>query len=107
VLILDDILLAPFRGIFWVFRKIHEAARAELEGQQQRITSELSELYMQLDTGKITEQEFDARERVLLARLDAVKANLRQAKSGGKTARATRAGQSSAPLADEDERAPE
>jgi hypothetical protein len=81
-LIIDDILLAPFRGLFWVFRKIHEAAQEELEGRKQRITSSLSELYMELDTGKIDEQEFDAREKRLLQQLDVINGQLREAASG-------------------------
>jgi hypothetical protein len=86
VLILDDILFAPFKGLFWVFRKIHEAAKEELEGQKQQITSSLSELYMELDTGKISEQEFEASEKALLERLDVVSARLREAQSGGEAA---------------------
>ena len=107
MLILDDILLAPFRGIFWVFRKIHEAAKEELEGQKQQITSSLSELYMELDTGKITEQEFDAREKALLGRLDVVTAQLRQAESPGRDRRgaasSNRSSRSGAPAGDQTE----
>ena len=73
MLIIDDLFMAPFKGLFWVFRKIDQAAREELEGQKQRMISELSELYMQLDTGKISEQEFNAREKMLLDRLDQIK----------------------------------
>ncbi len=79
MLIVDDILLAPWRGLFWVFRKIHQSVQENLEGQKQQITSQLSELYMQLDTGKISEEEFDARETQLLDRLDAVKHTLAEA----------------------------
>jgi hypothetical protein len=70
VLIIDDLLTAPFKGLLWVFGKIHKAAVEEIEGQSERITTELRELYMQLDTGKITEEEFDTREQELLDRLD-------------------------------------
>lgn len=70
MLIIDDILLAPARGLLWVFSKIHTAAIEEIESQSQRITAEMSELYMQLETGKITEEEFDEREKLLLDRLD-------------------------------------
>jgi hypothetical protein len=73
VLLLDDLLFAPVKGVFWVFRKIHQAVEDELETERQRTTSELSELYMQLDTGKITEEEFDRQEHLLLERLDRVK----------------------------------
>ncbi len=70
VLIIDDLLMAPARGLMWVFSKIKAAADEEIESQAQRITSELSELYMKLDSGAITEEEFDAREQELLDRLD-------------------------------------
>ncbi len=72
MLILDDILVAPFKGLLWVFKKIEETTKAELESRRERITGDLSELYMMLDTGNITEQDFDAREQVLLDGLDRV-----------------------------------
>ncbi|MGI5865898.1 MAG: gas vesicle protein GvpG, partial [Myxococcales bacterium] len=73
MLIIDDLIAAPFKGIFWVFKKIHQAAMDELENRQRQTRSELSELYMLLETGKITEAEFDAREKELLDRLDEIK----------------------------------
>ena len=72
MLIIDDILLSPVRGILWIFRALHNAAREELENESESITNELSELYMMLETGKITESEFDAREKELLDRLDEI-----------------------------------
>ena len=70
--LVDDILLAPVHGIFWIFREIRNAANQEYASESESITAELTELYMMLETGKITEGEFDARERVLLDRLDAI-----------------------------------
>jgi hypothetical protein len=70
--IVDDILLFPVRGILWIFRGMHNAALEEIENEAVSITNELSELYMMLETGKITESEFDAREKELLDRLDAI-----------------------------------
>jgi|WetSurMetagenome_2_1015567.scaffolds.fasta_scaffold545686_2 hypothetical protein len=70
MLIVDDILLFPVHGIMWIFREISNAAQQELQGATESITTELSELYMMLETKRITEQEFDERERVLLDRLD-------------------------------------
>ena len=71
--IVDDILFSPVRSIFWIFRELHNAARVELESEADSITDELSELYMMLETGKITESEFDAREKELLDRLDEIR----------------------------------
>lgn len=68
--ILDSILFAPAEGLFWIFEKIHGAVQEEMEGEQERITAQLSELYMMLDSGRITESEFDLREKKLLDRLE-------------------------------------
>ncbi|MBM4295964.1 MAG: gas vesicle protein GvpG [Deltaproteobacteria bacterium] len=70
----DDLLLSPIKGIFWVFREIHDAAQQELAGESEAITAALSELYMRLETGQITEVEFDAQEKALLDRLDRLQA---------------------------------
>jgi hypothetical protein len=51
---------------------MHNAALDEIENEAVSITNELSELYMMLETGKITESEFDAREKELLDRLDEI-----------------------------------
>jgi hypothetical protein len=72
VLLVDDLLLAPITGFLWVFRKIHEAAQEEMLGEADAITQELRELYMMLETGKVTEAEFGDRERTLLDRLEAI-----------------------------------
>ena len=73
MLIVDDILTAPFKGIYWIFKEIHNAALEDQAGEADRITAQLSELYMMLETGKMTEAEFDAAEKTLLDRLDAIK----------------------------------
>jgi hypothetical protein len=70
MLLVDDILFSPIKGINWIFRKIHELAEEELEGEGDRLRESLTELYMQLETGQITEEEFEAQEALLLDRLD-------------------------------------
>lgn len=72
MLIVDDILAFPFRSILWIFREIHNAAQSELENEGEAITARLSELYMMLETGRITEAEFDVEEEKLLDRLDRI-----------------------------------
>lgn len=72
VLLIDDILLFPLTSIFWVFRELHNAARQAEVAEADNITAQLSELYMQLETGKITTDDFDLREKELLDRLDAI-----------------------------------
>ncbi len=72
--LVDDLLISPIKGVLWVFREIHDAAQQELAGEAQAITAALSELYMKLETGQITEAEFDSQEKVLLDRLDRLQA---------------------------------
>ena len=75
MLLLDDILFAPAKGLMWIFREIHHAAEQDMEHEAERITAELSALYQALETGTLSEAEFDAREKVLLDRLDALQGN--------------------------------
>ncbi len=72
MLLVDDILFSPVKGINWIFKKIHELAEEELAGEADRLRENLTELYMQLETGEITEEEFEQQETVLLDRLDAL-----------------------------------
>ncbi len=72
MLLVDDILFSPVKGINWIFKKIHELAEEELSGEADRIRDNLTELYMLLETGEITEEEFEQQETVLLDKLDAL-----------------------------------
>lgn len=72
MLLIDNIILFPVSSIMWVFRELHEAVLQELSTEAERLTGELSELYMMLETGKITEEEFTEREGKILDRLDLV-----------------------------------
>jgi hypothetical protein len=71
--LVDDILLAPMRGLFWIFKEIRDAAEEEQANEAEAITTKLSELYMMLETGRMTEAEFDAEEKTLLERLDVIR----------------------------------
>jgi hypothetical protein len=72
MLLVDDILCFPVTSILWIFREINKIAHEELDGEGQLINEQLRLLYMQLETGRITEQQFDAEEKILLDRLDAI-----------------------------------
>ena len=72
MLIIDDILLSPINGILWIFRELYNTVQQELVNEGEAITNELSELYMMLETEKISEAEFDVREKELLDRLDEI-----------------------------------
>jgi len=74
MMMIDDILVFPFKSLLMVFREIYNAAVQELEQEGERIRLELGQLYMSLETGGIDEATFDERERDLLDRLDELEA---------------------------------
>jgi hypothetical protein len=74
MLIIDDLLFFPVRSILWTFREIYNAAQEDVANEAEAITAELSDLYMMLETGKITEAEFDQREKDFLDRLEEIQA---------------------------------
>ncbi len=69
--LLDDILLAPIKGLAAICQKVHEAAQEDLANQEKAILGTLAELHQQLEAGQIGEGEFDTRECGLLDRLEA------------------------------------
>jgi hypothetical protein len=74
MLLIDDILLSPARGILWIFREIHNAARQERDNEPEAIAEQLRNLYMQLETDAISEPEFEQQEKTLLDRLEEIEA---------------------------------
>ncbi len=70
MLLVDDILCFPVSGILWIFREIHNAALEEMASEPEAIAQQLRRLYMQLETGTISESEFDSEEKHLLDRLE-------------------------------------
>ena len=74
MLLVDDLLCSPVKGILWIFREIHNAAQEEVANEPESISQQLRNLYMQLETSAISEQQFDAQEKVLLDRLDEIEA---------------------------------
>jgi hypothetical protein len=70
MLIIDKLLLSPIYATVWAARQVHSAIQQEREAEPAQITAELSELYMRLEAGQISELEFNAHEKELLDRLD-------------------------------------
>ena len=70
--IVDNLLLSPFTSLLWVFKEIGAAVQQDRAGEAESVTRSLGELYMKLETGAITEEQFAAEEKQLLDRLDAI-----------------------------------
>lgn len=72
--LVDDLLMYPMKSLLGVFREIYNAAVQEMLQEATAIRTELAQLYQLLESGAIDDDTFDARERELLDRLDAIEA---------------------------------
>ena len=79
--IIDDLLLAPARGIFYVFREVHRQAQQQAANEAEAVRMELAELYMMLETEKIPAEEFEKRESQLLDHLEQAESRMAAAAS--------------------------
>lgn len=70
MLLIDDLICAPGKFVFWILRQVHEAAEKELVQESERIRLELADLHRRLESRTISERDFDAWERELLDRLE-------------------------------------
>ncbi len=70
MILIDSLLTAPIRGLWFLLREVARAAKEERAADERAVMTELTALHRSLEAGQITEAAFDAREAVLLARLD-------------------------------------
>ena len=70
--LIDDVLLSPVNGVMYIFREIQAAAEAEAVKNADALRSQLTELYGMLESGRISSDQFDAKEKDLLDQLDGI-----------------------------------
>ena len=68
--LIDDVLLAPVSGVMYVFREIRSAAESERTKDAEALRAQLGELYGMLESGRISPEQFDSKEKELLDKLD-------------------------------------
>jgi hypothetical protein len=81
--LLDDLFLAPFRGVKFIAESVYDAAQEEIANERQALRDEINDLYMQLETGEISEAEFEKREDEILDRLEALEETEERLEGGG------------------------
>lgn len=71
--ILFDILAAPLvgplKGVKWMAEKVDDVVK-QTTSNKEKLKSDMLELSMQLELGKITEAEFAKKEKEILAEMD-------------------------------------
>lgn len=75
--LLDDILFSPVKFLHFIAKSVHGEAMKELLDED-GVRKELRELYRLLESGKISEPEFEKREKNLVHRLEQIEAYKRR-----------------------------
>jgi len=75
--LLDDVFLSPVKLVHFIAKTVHEEAMKELLNED-GARKELRELYKLLENGKISEVEFEKREKNLIDRLEQIEAYKRR-----------------------------
>jgi uncharacterized membrane protein len=70
-LLIDDILLMPFKGFIGIFKEIHKLVDKELNSKEE-LQKRLLELQMRLEMGEISEEEYKEQETEILDRMEAL-----------------------------------
>lgn len=69
--LIDDLLLAPGKAVFFLFESLAKKAQEELFDDEP-LKQELQELYRLLESGQLTDEEFAAKECQLLEALEQI-----------------------------------
>ncbi len=70
--LIDDILLAPLKGLIWIGEKINEVSEKEFSDEG-LIKEKLMGLQLKFELDEISEEEYEKHEKELLERLDAIR----------------------------------
>jgi len=69
--LLDDLLLAPLKGLVWLAEKVDEVAARELSDEG-RLKDKLMELQLRFELDEISDEEYTRQETELLDRLNTI-----------------------------------
>jgi hypothetical protein len=72
MLLFDDILLAPLKGVVFIGKKVYEVVEKEMSDEGV-IKEKLMALQLQFEMDEIDEEEYDKREDELLKILENIK----------------------------------
>ncbi len=80
---IGSLLLSPVTGLTFIMREIAHAIDEAREADRRAVMAALQELHRQIETGAITEAQFDLREAELLDRLEALSGGSADKGTGG------------------------
>jgi hypothetical protein len=74
--IVDDILLAPAKGLAAICRQVQAAVKQDLENQKKTVMAALVELHQRLESGQVSQSQFNIQEGRLLDQLERIESTL-------------------------------
>ena len=77
MLVIDDILLLPFKGLIGIFEKIHEMAKKEVSDEKYTL-EKLMELQLRYEMDEISEEEYEKEEAKLQTKLNAIRESFKE-----------------------------
>jgi len=72
MLVVDDVLLFPLKGLVGIFEKIHQMAKKETSDEKYAL-EKLMELQLRYEMDEISEEEFKEEETKLQAKLNVLR----------------------------------
>jgi len=72
--LLDDLLLAPLKGVIFIANKINEVLEKEMSDEG-AVKERLMALQLKFEMDEIDEEEYDRREDELLKKLERIRAD--------------------------------
>jgi len=72
MLVVDDVLLFPLKGLMGIFEKIHQMAKIEVSDEKYDL-EKLMELQLRYEMDEISEEDFKKEEAKLQAKLNALR----------------------------------
>ncbi|MCK9426995.1 MAG: gas vesicle protein GvpG [Ignavibacteriaceae bacterium] len=80
--LIDDILLAPLKGVMWLAEQIKEVTDREFLDDEDKIKEKLMALQLKYELDEISEEEYDEEEKKLLMRLDIILKQEKEKRNG-------------------------
>ena len=72
MIIIDDLLALPFKGIWGAFERIQELAEQEMTGSEDTLKEELLRIQTLYELDQISEKEYLRKEKEVIEKLNAV-----------------------------------
>lgn len=68
--LLDDIAMAPMKGLFFIVKEVANACQQHIDAERAELMNRLTALHREFEQGAMDEETFETREQEILDRLE-------------------------------------